>query len=87
MQGCTVFLDLNDDGVLSPGEPTGVTDQYGTFTAEGVTTPAWMIFLGGTLFVLLLLFPSRLTLNLSVDRPFIRAALDGRFKSLRCPLP
>jgi hypothetical protein len=78
-----VFLDLNDDGVLSPGEPTGVTDQYGTFTAEGVTTPAWMIFLGGTLFIPPLLFPS---LTLFVDRPTILAVFEGRFGSVQGPL-
>ncbi|GAQ81166.1 hypothetical protein KFL_000730030 [Klebsormidium nitens] len=46
MQNCTVFLDVNDDGIHNAGEPIGVTDQYGVFKAPNVAAPAWLIFVG-----------------------------------------
>ena len=30
MKGCSTFLDLNGDGELSEGEPSGVTSEFGT---------------------------------------------------------
>jgi streptogramin lyase len=35
--GQTVFVDLNGDGKLDPGDPTAVTDSLGNYTITGLT--------------------------------------------------
>jgi len=36
LSGWTVFLDLNSDGTLDPGEPTAVSDSSGNFSFSGI---------------------------------------------------
>ena len=46
ISGATVFIDLNDNGVLDMGEPSTTTDANGNFTLPGGGGP--LIMFGGT---------------------------------------
>jgi uncharacterized protein (DUF2141 family) len=38
LEGWTVFLDFNNDGEISDGEPTAITDSVGAYAFTGLTT-------------------------------------------------
>ncbi len=38
MKGCSTFLDMDGDGVLSPGDPYGETNQYGVVSLSAAQT-------------------------------------------------
>jgi hypothetical protein len=46
IQGATIFIDSNGDGILNAGEQNTVTGQNGQFTLTGATGP--LVALGGT---------------------------------------
>lgn len=47
VSGATVFVDLNGDGVLNPGEVSTTTDAFGNFSFSGVTSFGKIIAFGG----------------------------------------
>ncbi len=43
LPGWTIFVDYNNDGQLSLGEPSGVTDANGDYTITGIALGTWRI--------------------------------------------
>ncbi|MGB6042612.1 MAG: SdrD B-like domain-containing protein, partial [Pirellulales bacterium] len=43
LEGWTVFIDSNDNGLLDPLEPTSVTDQFGRYEFVGLATGTYII--------------------------------------------
>jgi hypothetical protein len=39
LEGWTIFIDYNDDGILDPGEPSAVTAADGTYTISAMSLP------------------------------------------------
>jgi hypothetical protein len=43
LAGATVFLDLNNDGIYTPGEPTATTTKSGTYVFTGLTAGTYQV--------------------------------------------
>ena len=43
LEGFTIYVDLNDNGELDPGEPFDVTDENGIYTISNVPIGTWSV--------------------------------------------
>jgi len=71
----TFYVDYDGDGVLDPGEPTGVSDASGAYVIDNVTPGTWPLReLGNPGFVCS--FPAACTYDVTIGDGEIQTGLD-----------
>ncbi|NJL55730.1 hypothetical protein HC928_11430 [bacterium] len=43
LSGTTIYLDLNENGILDPGEPSQVSDDNGMYEFDGLASGTYVV--------------------------------------------